>query len=61
MDEEELIVYIDEKDNLVSVARMLNMMGHNINVEYSHIRVCDEWISETDALDINKDYHFCKW
>ena len=60
MDEEEVTVDIDEKDSLISVAKMLNGMGYNVDKEIPHIRVNDAWISEREALDINKNYHFCK-
>ncbi len=60
VDGERVTIQVQQKDDLISVAHMLREMGHDMDVEYPHIRVAGHWVSEREALDTNKYYHFCK-
>ena len=60
MDEERETLWIKKEDSLLSVAAMLRELGHEVDLEYPHIRVNDAWVSQRSALDTSTVYHFCK-
>ena len=61
VDEEAVNIQVHENDNLISIAHMLKELGHEVDVVLPHIQVSGAWISEQEALDTTKEYHFCKY
>lgn len=60
VDGEIVVVKIQEKDTLISIAHQLKEMGHNMDLVLPHIRIGGQWVSESERLDTRNDYHFCE-
>ena len=60
VDEEAVTLDVDEKDDLIAVACLLEESGYDINVATPEIYLDGEKISGWQRVDHQLDYHFCK-